>query len=585
LRLNVILDQRDSFAFLLGESDDTLQNWVFTCYPETFLVDPTQPSLTTTTIVGGVSNSNPLLSDYKKDPNTQSVTLLTDETCFTGSSTTPQPATSTCDACLAGTFKPHLGDEACGGACPSFSVSLEGSNELTDCQCEAGYSGPDGGACSACAAGSYKAIEGSAACTFCGVGFYSNATAAASVESCGACPGNSSSVAGSARIDQCDCNPGYRQTLDHDACIQCSPGYYDSALNRYECSQCAGGLYSAAVGATGNETCQPCSAGYYSEAGSADCDRCPANSNSPPASALITDCTCNPGATGSDGATCTACVAGKYKDTVGADTCTDCGAGTYSAVGGASLANTCTSCPANSQSSSASTVCVCMAGHTGPDDGPCVACVVGTYKGIAGTDACQACVTSKTTPAEQSVSVAQCVCKAGFGLPMTTPGTCPGGQFVPFTGTSTCSTCVNGKSLNESKLFEIESRVNSLFAPGPREFYSHAPFLYVEGMQCQTDLTGLYFLLKVQAFNSIPVYQKLVSATTDQENIGNSKVQIAYANGIWVVNDLRGYYRVALKSTQWSLCTGDGAREGRDVARLDKNKTVVRGFKMLFCKK
>jgi hypothetical protein len=87
--------------------------------------------------------------------------------------------------------------------------------------------------------------------------------------------------------------------------------------------------------------------------------------------------------------------------------------------------------------------------------------------------------------------------------------TCPVGQFVPSTGATSCSTCLNGKSLNESKLFEIESRVNSLFAPGPSEFYSHAPFLYVEGMQCQTDLTGLYFLKQVLESNNMPIYQKL----------------------------------------------------------------------------
>jgi hypothetical protein len=38
--------------YLLGESDDTLQNWVFKCYPSTFLADPSQPHLTTTTVVG-----------------------------------------------------------------------------------------------------------------------------------------------------------------------------------------------------------------------------------------------------------------------------------------------------------------------------------------------------------------------------------------------------------------------------------------------------------------------------------------------------------------------------------------------------
>ena len=109
LRLSVLLNYEETY-YLLGESDDTLQNWVFKCYPATFLVVPSQAHLTTTTVVG-VSNSNPLLPGVAMDPNAQSVTLLTHETCSATSSTTPQPATSACAACLAGTFKPHLGDE------------------------------------------------------------------------------------------------------------------------------------------------------------------------------------------------------------------------------------------------------------------------------------------------------------------------------------------------------------------------------------------------------------------------------------------------------------------------------------------
>jgi hypothetical protein len=223
--------------------------------------------------------------------NSQSISDCKCQVGFTG-----DPA-SACTACPTGKYKDTTGSEECKD-CPAYSSSQPGSNALADCQCEACYSGPDGGACLACAAGSYKATAGSAACTFCGVGFYSNATAAVSAESCVACPSDSYSVAGSARIDQCYCNPGYRQTISHDACSLCDPGYYDNITDRYECSKCAGGLYSAAVGATGIETCEPCEAGTWSEEGSPTCQVCPAYSNSTRGSALITDCTCNPGATG-----------------------------------------------------------------------------------------------------------------------------------------------------------------------------------------------------------------------------------------------------------------------------------------------
>jgi hypothetical protein len=211
------------------------------------------------------------------------------------------PDGGACLACEAGKFKASSGPAACAD-CPVNSISFS-----TNCQCEAGYSGPDGGACSACAAGSYKNTTGSAACTFCGVGFHSNATAAPSAAACVACPSDSYSVEGSDRIDQCYCNPGYRQTPSHDACSECNPGYYDSITDRYECSKCAGGLYSAAVAATGVETCKPCEAGTWSEEGSPTCQVCPAYSNSTRGSALLTNCTCNPGASGSNGATCVLC--------------------------------------------------------------------------------------------------------------------------------------------------------------------------------------------------------------------------------------------------------------------------------------
>ena len=49
-----------------------------------------------------------------------------------------------------------------------------------------------------------------------------------------------------------------------------------------------------------------------------------------PGSNDIADCTCNPGFSGLDGGTCTACPAGKHKATAGPAACTDCEAGKYS---------------------------------------------------------------------------------------------------------------------------------------------------------------------------------------------------------------------------------------------------------------
>jgi hypothetical protein len=54
-----------------------------------------------------------------------------------------------CAACEAGTYKATAGSGSC-VACPSFSISAAGSDEQADCACDAGYTGPDGGACVVC---------------------------------------------------------------------------------------------------------------------------------------------------------------------------------------------------------------------------------------------------------------------------------------------------------------------------------------------------------------------------------------------------------------------------------------------------
>ena len=64
------------------------------------------------------------------------------------------------------------------GACPKDSSSPAGSDTLADCRCNAGSTGPDGGACTLCAAGKFKAGTGSAECTDCEAGKYSAAEGA-----------------------------------------------------------------------------------------------------------------------------------------------------------------------------------------------------------------------------------------------------------------------------------------------------------------------------------------------------------------------------------------------------------------------
>ncbi len=57
-----------------------------------------------------------------------------------------------------------------------------------DCECDAGYTGPDGGDCAACPYGTFKPLAGAQACTLCAADTYGTASAAVDAGVCAACP-------------------------------------------------------------------------------------------------------------------------------------------------------------------------------------------------------------------------------------------------------------------------------------------------------------------------------------------------------------------------------------------------------------
>jgi hypothetical protein len=129
-----------------------------------------------------------------------------------------------CDACKYSTGVGASAYSTCIN-CTANSLSPSGSKLLSRCLCNPGFTGANGGECLPCTAGSYKETAGSVPCTFCGVCLYSTAEAAESLVSCETCLVNSIFVTGSGSIKQCNCTRGYRQTLSHNVCIQCNPGY------------------------------------------------------------------------------------------------------------------------------------------------------------------------------------------------------------------------------------------------------------------------------------------------------------------------------------------------------------------------
>ena len=195
-------------------------------------------------------------------------------------------------------------------ACATTASSPAGSASSTSCQCNAGYTGPNGGACTRCGSGSYKDSAGDANCVSCPSGLTSP-------------PGSTSS----------------------------------QACSRY-----------CHAGSTGPEggPCEWCEEGRYKPSpGSAACSNCPSKTLSQTGSDELTDCKCNTGYTGSDGGPCLPCAPGKFKAAMGSAACNECETGKFSDT---DAARSCENCPSNSNSvagSDAAQDCTCAPGFTG----------------------------------------------------------------------------------------------------------------------------------------------------------------------------------------------------------------------------
>jgi len=115
---------------------------------------------------------------------------------------------SACVGCSAGQYSTDVGatTNTCKG-CPSNSFSPEASDAQNDFICNAGSTGPDGGSCVNCIAGTFKIDGGNAACTTCVENQYSTVVGAAS-NVCVGCQTDSNSPAGSDERGDCKCLPG-----------------------------------------------------------------------------------------------------------------------------------------------------------------------------------------------------------------------------------------------------------------------------------------------------------------------------------------------------------------------------------------
>ena len=344
---------------------------------------------------------------------------------------------STCIACPRGAFKPSVGDATCSLCptntyqpelartasvdclgCPDNALSLENSNELTDCECKSGYLGANGGGCTQCYAGKFKPLQGPQPCDLCPNGTYSGQFGATSDGVCASCQANSLSWAGSTVLTDCHCNSGFFTKNFGEStayCKTCGNGTYNTHLNATACSKCAAGLYSTAIGAKTGEVCQKCTSGFSGE-GYAQCDACPPHATALIASSFLTDCKCDPGYTGPNGGTCEGCVVGKFKPENGSIPCTNCPFDTYLPYTAASLESECVDCATNSRTllegSDAVDDCKCNVGYTslvaGMDGEGCTACSRGRYKNTTGHYPCALCPLNTYLDVTGSTLISQC---------------------------------------------------------------------------------------------------------------------------------------------------------------------------------
>ena len=440
-----------------------------------------------------------------------------------------------CVSCSAGTYKTSTGSAACTfcpsgkysaavgqtsettcSACQANSNSPAGSDAATDCACNAGFTGTNGGTCAICVAGKYKGGIGNLACLDCGVGKYSTATgqtaestciyclagkysgavAQTAESSCLVCPSNSHAPAGSGSASNCVCNAGfagstggtcgvcaaakYKAGTGNVACSDCEAGKHKATQGiNTACNNCEAGKYKATAGAT---ACDACVAGKYKATTgvNADCDICVAGKHKATQgiNTACDDCEAGKYKDTAGATACDACIAGKYKSTAGVNTdCDDCEAGKYKATAGATA---CDACVAGKYKSTAGVnlVCdICVAGKYKAASGVnlvCDMCDPGKYKAMAGVNTacdicpagkykatqgvnteCDSCATNSNSPAG-SGSALECVCNVGYtGFAGGQCVGCVAGKYKPDTGSLACSDCGPGKySTATGQMFE-----------------------------------------------------------------------------------------------------------------------------------
>ena len=202
-------------------------------------------------------------------------------------------------------------------------------------------------------------------------------------------------------------------------------------------------------------TCTSCLAGTYnSNTGSTSstaCVQCAAGKYSGPGASSCTNCSKGYYASGTGNAECTICPVGTYADATGKSSCTSCAAGTYNPNTGSTSSTACEKCAAGKYSAAKASSCTnCSKGYyaSGTGNTTCTICPVGTYADATGKSSCTSCPAGTANPNTGSTSSSACVqCSKGYyasGTGNTTCTKCAAGTYADATGKSSCTACPSG---------------------------------------------------------------------------------------------------------------------------------------------
>lgn len=350
-----------------------------------------------------------------------STTCTVGQLCTAGSCKTPTPCSETdgtvpnddicsCGATTAGSCvrwrqtdsvgeREYYNDKSCDAIIAS---GLDGY-----CECENGRrESPNGGTCEDACAGTTSVICDYEQGLFCNAATFKCSTQSSEryLQNIKTCHGFRTTF-----VESCS-DPALQ------ACSQCSPGKYFSALGN--CEKCQGGKYST-YGVANATGCLSCDVGEFSEAGSSSCSTCPEGKYSNVGSYSCIDCPSGKkksGLVGNETTACDTCEVGKFQPSKGQVSCQDCPEGTYQDSKGQPVCNI---CPEGTyQDSLGETICK--------------SCSVGKYNNKEGQNNSVACV--QCTPGYYTADTASFECQ-----------TCPDGYYQAEYGKSECDACPAGK--------------------------------------------------------------------------------------------------------------------------------------------